>query len=230
MGLNCSGIIDEIDVRAINGEGTASAFELLVPHKFQMSMSFWSGKESLPTKAIESYYQDLQASLPNGVKCEYIIGKCEYGRYSDSPSYVYVTTRIIPSPEYVKSRYMRYYSPDFENRLRTNRFKELEMMAKHVVLHGNVDKLGLYVPDDDTDRLVMSFASIGLKSLNSIIEIYTLSKVLSDLANKNENRTNNQYYAKAYWTTDRDKKHIMRVMFDTRYSPVSTDEKNLSDW
>ena len=220
----------QIDVDAINGEGIRlPSNEISFTQKFKLNRSCWSFKEeALPGTDFTNFYNSFKKGLPSGIDSEYKIVKHEYGAYCDSPSFIDVKIILHPSSAYLMERYLKYYSSDFENKLKANHHSELETMYSKFDSYCYVRSHGICIPDDDTDRCILSFASLGLKPLNLPYQLYTLSKVLTDHLNDVEGWKKYFVCAGVSYTYG-DKKNTL--YFNVRERPVKQPINNdLKDW
>lgn len=216
-----------IDVNAINGEGKIiPAPEVSFVDRYKLRRSFWSYKEEpLPGAEFMAYYNNYKSKLPVGIDSSYKVVKKEYGLYSDSPSFAIVKIILNPSPEYIKQRYLYYYSRDFENNLKTNHAKELEAMYGKFSSSTYIRSHGLCEANDDTDDCILPFSSLGLKPLTTLPQLYTLTKVLTDHLNITQG---GNYYVHAYPILDRNGKSSLA--FNVQWRQPVQQHTELKDW
>lgn len=218
-----------LDLWAINWEGKViPSEELSFIGEYKINKSRWSFKEEpLPGADFSNFYNKFKADLPSGIDCKYKIIEHKIGPYCDSPSSIKAKIILIPSLAYLKERYLYYYSRDFENILKTQHPKELEVMFSKICSSTYIKPQGLYTRDSDgeTGYLALSFSSLGLKPLNSLPQLYTLLKVLTDHLNETPG---NNYYVRAYEYNDVYQKKTFEFYVATR--PSIQQQTELKDW
>ena len=169
-------------------------------------------------------------NLPSGISLSYEILK-------DNPvvSFDYkVSVKFVLSPSqgYIIERYNHYYSQDFENILINKHMKEIDIMLEKYNSNCYVNSAGVYEYDQfdgECSYCKVSFSDLGLKPLNSISQIYTLFKVLTDRLSISDKKN---YFVEAYPVSKKEgyDTWITSLMFHIKERPTIQPKPELNDW
>lgn len=208
-------LLNEIDICLIQSDGIESP-EIPLP----VCISFAYGRDD--------ELNQINKSIPDGITIKYEKQNSKSNR---------LVFKAFIEPDYAAIRFNTIlYSEEFASRLINNRNEEIKTMLKAISGYSMFDigEYGLLVAEDESDRYALTFSSLNLKPLDSITQIYTLSRVLADTLNQTDEShvfsidAHSYYdcnYTHPYNVTQR-----IRIGITKSSRPISRPQNNLSEW
>ena len=215
-----NGIILDFDILVLNGKGVVTQ----AIKRSDRAFPFVYDRKTKKGKMSDDFYSFLQvlnSKLPAGISYTYEIHP--KGDHA-TPWLFFKVTQT-----YAKERYCAYYSKEFERKLLDEHANDLHFMAEKIPPKTYesmiLNSCGLRTSDDGCgyDYYFM-FDEMGLKPLDSLVKVFTLAKVLTNLKTSSDNEYSYGVDVKKNGNDE------IEVNIRAGHKPKSQNKEKLSEW